>query len=142
MRTGFVDTGAWIALLVPNDKFHRRARAFFQTIAGDTRLITSNYVMAETLTWLSYNKLRPAAYQLLSRVEAAEKLGYMDTEWVSAEIHEQAVDIFRRFDDQDYSICDCTSFVVCERRRVDFAFGFDAHFRTMGIEVRPGAEDS
>ena len=47
--------------MVQKDAYHVRAREFFREIARDTRLMTSNYVIAETATWLGYHGMRPAA---------------------------------------------------------------------------------
>jgi predicted nucleic acid-binding protein len=57
--------------------------------------------------------------------------------WVTAPIHEEAVELFRRYSDQEFSIVDCTSFVVARRRGVREVFGFDRHFATMGFVLRP-----
>lgn len=53
-------------------------------------------------------------------------------------MHDRAWEIFRRFDDQAFSFCDCTSFVVARDEAVDFVFGFDQDFATMGFDLRPG----
>jgi predicted nucleic acid-binding protein len=138
LATAFVDTGAWIALMVQSDRYHRQATSFFRSIAPRTHLVTSNYVLAETLTWLRYHDALSSEVKLLDAVAASEKLGYLDTEWVTRRVHDQAVELFRQYDDHALSLCDCTSFRICVNRKVDFAFGFDADFPLMGIEVRPG----
>jgi hypothetical protein len=138
LTTAFIDTGAWIALLVPRDNHHRRARAFFQRIAPRTRLLTSNYVLAETVTWLAYHGLRSAALRLKEQVSAAESTSLLATAWVTPDVHDAAWDYFERFDSQDFSFCDCTSFALCRARKVDFVFGFDHRFRSMGFDLQPG----
>jgi uncharacterized protein len=73
LTLAFVDTGAWIALMVPRDRHHSRARRFFRSIAPNTKLLTSNYVLAETVTWLAYQGQGQAAQRLREMVQAAEK---------------------------------------------------------------------
>lgn len=138
MTLAFVDTGAWIALMVSRDAHHRRAREFFREIAPRTRLVTSNYVLAETVTWLAYHGLHGSALRLREMVDAAETTRLLDVDWVTPRVHEQAWDYFQRFDDQEFSFCDCTSFVLSSSRGVDFVFGFDQHFRSMGFDLQPG----
>lgn len=140
MSTAFVDTGAWIALMVQRDAHHRRAREFFRSIARSTRLVTSNYVMAETLTWLAYHDLRPSALKFKDMVDASEQTRRLSMAWITPAIHEYAWRIFANWDDQDFSFCDCTSFVLCRERDVDFVFGFDHHFSTLGFDLRPRVE--
>ena len=124
--------------MVPRDNLHRRARDFFHQIAPSTRLVTSNYVLAETVTWLTYHGMRAGALRLKAMVEAAEATNLLDTAWVTPQVHGEAWDYFERFDTQDFSFCDCTSFVLCHSRKVDFVFGFDQHFRSVGLDLQPG----
>jgi predicted nucleic acid-binding protein len=133
----FVDSSAWIAMLVSRDTNHLAALRFFRSIPK-VRLVTSNYILAETFTWLTYHGHRRAVLQLNQMVAESEKLKLLDLEWVTPEIHDQAWSIFVRYDDQEFSFYDCTSFVICRRKKVDFVFGFDSDFRTMNFDVRPG----
>jgi predicted nucleic acid-binding protein len=136
----FVDSGAWIALLVARDSRHTRALETFRNLPPRTQLITTNYVIAETLTWMLYRGYRSIAFQLRARLEASEQQGLLRIEWVSEREHEQAWTYLERYNDQRFSFCDCTSFVVCAARDVDFVFGFDSDFRTAGFDLRPGGD--
>ncbi len=140
MSTAFVDTGAWIALLVQRDRHHARAREFFHSIARSTKLVTSNYVLSETLTWLAYHDMRRQALAFKDMIDASEQTRRLIMAWVTPETHEYAYRIFANFDDQDFSFCDCTSFVLARQREVDFVFGFDHHFVTLGFDLKPAVE--
>lgn len=70
--------------------------------------------------------------------EAAQKLSQLTVLWVTPDQHIEAWDLLERYDDQDFSFCDCTSFVLSRSEDVDFVFGFDAHFRIAGLDLRPG----
>lgn len=137
MTLAFVDTGAWIALTVPRDTHHRRARDFFREIAPRTGLVTSNYVVAETVTWLAYHAMRRSSLELRRMLEAAESEGFLELVHATPEIDDLAWSYFERFDDQDLSFCDCASFAICALRSVDFVFGFDRQFRSAGFDLRP-----
>ena len=137
MTLAFVDTGAWIALATQRDKYHRRAREFFRSIAKDTKLMTSNYVVSETVTWLTYHRARPAALTFWRTIEESQRSGLLDLEWVTPAVHRQAWEFFRRYDDKALSFCDCRSFAICIERRVDFVFGFDSDFLSVGLDLRP-----
>jgi predicted nucleic acid-binding protein len=137
LTTAFVDTGAWIALMVQKDAYHVPAREFFRSIARSTRLVTSNFVMSETLTWLAYHGLRREALRFKDMVDASEQVRRLNMAWVTPEVHEYAYRIFANFDDQDFSFCDCTSFILARQKAVDFVFGFDHHFASLGFDLRP-----
>jgi predicted nucleic acid-binding protein len=126
--------------MVQKDAYHVRAREFFREIARDTRLVTSNYVIAETATWLAYHDMRPVASRLKEMVDSAEKTNFLITAWVTPNVHADAWKLFDGWDDQDFSFCDCTSFVLSRSHGVDFVFGFDRHFRTFGLDLKPGPE--
>jgi predicted nucleic acid-binding protein len=49
-----------------------------------------------------------------------------------------AWEVFRRFDDKEWSFTDCTSKVIIERFGVQQAFAFDRHFKQFGaVRVVP-----
>ena len=137
MTLAYVDTGAWIALMAPRDGQHRRARDFFHRIATSTRLLTSNYVLAETVTWLAYHGFRHSALRLKEMIEAAESTRLLEVAWATPRVDAEAWAYFERFDGQNLSFCDCASFAICHARKVDFVFGFDRDFQTAGLELRP-----
>jgi len=123
--------------MVARDEYHSRAREFFRSIARDTRLYTSNYVLAETYTWLVYHDERAAALRLRDTVQSAEKTRLLSTLWVTREVHDEAWEYLDGWDDHDFSFTDCTSFSLCKRQQVDFVFGFDSHFLTAGFDLQP-----
>ncbi len=60
--TLFVDTSAWIALLVPRDRHHSKAQRVFQNVLKqNTLVVTSNYIIDETVTWLRYHDSHDSA---------------------------------------------------------------------------------
>ena len=138
MPNAFVDTGAWIALMVPRDKHHARATETFRNLPPKTRLITTDYVVAETVTWLVYHGQRQAAFRLRDMLTAAQQQQFLSTDWITPGHHDLAWMMLEKYGDQDLSFCDCTSFVICGSRNVDFVFGFDEHFSAAGFDLRPG----
>jgi predicted nucleic acid-binding protein len=58
----FVDTGAWFASVVPTDPMHAKLSAWLQ--ANTQSLITSDYVVDETLTLLRMRGERTRAIAL------------------------------------------------------------------------------
>ena len=66
----FVDTGAWIAILNPNDQYHREAVAVYRHFQQQkTRFLTTDYVIDETVTRLRYDTNHSIAVMFLERIE-------------------------------------------------------------------------
>lgn len=129
----FVDTGAWYASLVPTDPDH--ARAVQWLAANHSPLLTTDYIIDETLTLLRVRGERKRALLLGAKFFKQEL----------AEIHKVtttdlmlAWEIFEQFDDKGWSFTDCTSKAVMEQLSIKVAFAFDHHFHQFGtIQVVP-----
>jgi predicted nucleic acid-binding protein len=134
----FVDTGGWIAMAVKRDCYHKMAARYYRKISKDkVRLVTSDYVLAETYTRIRYDDGHAKAIQFNTLIQDAIKAGRLNLEWVIFAVHKDAWEIFENYADQDYSFVDCTSFVTAKRVGVKEAFGFDDHFKTMGFILKP-----
>lgn len=131
----FVDTGAWFAAFVPNDPDHAAADAWLAQ--NRELLVTTDYVLDELLTLL---KIRGEFERAVLIGEELVSGTIADLEWVSLTDVRGAWEVFRGFQDKDWSFTDCVSRVVIERLGVRTAFAFDKHFRQFGnVAVVPAA---
>jgi predicted nucleic acid-binding protein len=127
----FVDTSAWFAASVPTDRNHRAADAFLA--ATDPRLLlTTDYVIAETLTLLRIRSEHQRASEF-GRRAFEERI--CQIEWVLKGDVLKAWIAFETFRDQKWSFVDCLSRTVIERLQIEQAFAFDDHFRSFGEVV-------
>ena len=123
----FVDTGAWFAAAVPTDPEHAAASRW---PADNTEpLLTTNYVVDETLTLL-----RARGERTRSLLMGEGFFGGHLAEVYTLDESDIALawEVFRSFDDKDWSFTDCTSKVVVERLGIRQAFAFDRHFKQFG----------
>ena len=126
----FVDTGAWFALQVTDDKHHPAARDTLPTLLDASRaLVTSNLVVGETYTLLRLTKGYREARRFLDGLAHSRKVERL---FVSEPLEEDAYAILHRYSDQPFSFVDATSFALMRQQRLRYAFAFDAHFRTAG----------
>ena len=138
----FVDTGAWVALALRKDRRHLEASRHFQELLAErVGLVTSNYVLSETLTRVRYDGGHQAAVMVSQIVDEAQERKRLSVKWVGPEIETEAMDIFVRYSDQAFSVTDCTSFVICKELRISRVFSFDKDFSVMGFEVEPRIEN-
>jgi len=138
MRRIFVDTGAWIGVAVARDGAHEAAAAYARQLAErKTLLVTTNYVLAETYTRIRYDDGHAKAIAFDTLIGEMARRHQLSIRWITPPIHEAALELFRRYDDQDFSVVDCTSFVVVQRLRIRDVFGLDRHFVAMGCILHP-----
>ncbi len=134
----FVDTSAWIGVVARKDSFHSLARDFYKNLLDEKALlVTSNYVLDETVTRIRYDIGHKPALEFLQAVDAAASSGLLRTYWVSEEVAQAARKLFEKYDDQLLSFTDCTSAAVCERLSVENVFTFDRHFSMLGFQILP-----
>jgi len=108
----------------------------FRTL-NRTPLVTTNYVIAETLTWFAQSRLQILSPRFRDMVDTGRRTNFLQVVWITEPVHMEAWDIFDLNPDRRFSLTDCASFVVCKREAVDFVFSFDSDFRAMGFDVRP-----
>jgi uncharacterized protein len=128
----FVDTSAWFAAYVPTDPLNRAVQ---QALAAASRLVTSDYVLDETLTLLKArghgNRARYFGARLLDGRIA-------NLEYLTRDDVQQAWITFSTYRDKAWSFTDCTSFAVMNRLGVSSVIALDDHFQQMpGITVVP-----
>jgi len=120
----FVDTGAWYTVADCSDRHHAEATRFYLDRAPAGDLVTSDLVVGETWALLAAHLGRPAAQTFWATLRDLQ-VPILTLEPVDLEA---AWRIAVAFPDQDFSFTDCTSFALMERRGIEDAFAFDAHF--------------
>ena len=133
----FVDTGAWIAISNPRDQHHREAVTIYNDLRHrEIQLLTTDYVIDETVTRLRYDENHRMAVLFLRYIEELESAPDVILIAIDNDLFLKAKTLFRQYDSARLSFTDCTSFVVCRENRISEAFAFDRHFPIMGIDLR------
>lgn len=132
----FVDTGAWFALQVLDDRRHREAAETLQGIlARSHMLLTTNLVVGETYTLLRRTQGHEAALRFVETLDRSPRLTLVR---VAEDIEREVFALLRRYRDHALSFVVGASFAVMHSRGIRRAFGFDAHFGTAGfVRVPP-----
>lgn len=95
-------------------------------------LITTDYVLDETLTLLRLRLGLAAAREWWERISQSPRVTIAD---IDAELRDRAMDWFFRYEDKDFSFTDCTSFALMRQEKIREALTTDRHFRQAGFEV-------
>jgi hypothetical protein len=131
----FVDTSAWVALIVEGDEFHEAAKKFLQTLDPKNPVFTSDYVFDETITRvrrIAGHRVAVRAGELLRTSAVAQMVS------VTSDDADRASQIFRKHEDKELSFTDCASVAVMERLKLRSVFAFDDDFRRLGRLMKPG----
>lgn len=130
-RPIFVDSGAWLALVAPDDQHHRQAKqALPKILRRYPQLISSNLVLAEAYSLIQRVAGKARALSFLDFVHESPrvKIVYSDRE-----VENRAIDLVKKFGDQTFSYTDAVSFVLMQSMDLVEAFGFDIHFKVAGF---------
>lgn len=124
----FVDTSAWYAYFDNSDTDHAAAVEFMNN--SSSPLITSNYIVDETLT-LFRTKVGHSQAVTIGKQFFAERLARLVR--ITERDEQTTFKLFSEYDDKNFSFTDCSSFVVMLRMGVNKVFTFDKHFQQMGF---------
>lgn len=138
MRTVYVDTGAFIALLWRRDRAHERVRTHLERLRADgDLLLTSEPVVAETATRLRYDAGLPAALAFRRALEQALAGGQLRIRDGDARLRDAAFEVMAQYADLRLSYADCVGAAVARESRCGAVFGLDEDFRAMGFSLEP-----
>lgn len=138
MATYFADTSFWMALSRKRDQYHRDAMAWNQfVIRSRSSIVTTEAVLWEWLNGLSDASTRGVAAEGYRRAHADARIEVVPFQ---PELIDSAVQLYRTRLDKDWSLTDCLSFVVMERRHMTEALTTDGHFEQAGLKVMMLAE--
>lgn len=138
MKPIFVDTSAWDALADRGDPNHKAAISFRDEIAGQRRLIVTNYILDELYTLLLLNIGYQRTVDFKRKLDILARESILQVEWVSEELASEAWSVFEKFNvDKQWSFTDCVSYVVMRRLGMVDVFAFDHHFNQMGFMRQP-----
>ena len=130
MSTVFCDTSALYALVQPTDEFHEKAATAWQLLVERHKLLTSNYIIVETIAICQTRVGLKAATSVLERIE-----GVVDIGWIDPALHDAALQELLTSNRRQLSFMDCTSFAFMRRHRIDTVFTFDPHFTQHGFKL-------
>jgi predicted nucleic acid-binding protein len=127
----FVDTSALFALMVRNDYMHIRAKANFEYFsANDVCLLTSSYVLLETIALLQSRIGLEAVSDFQSKISLLMEIVWVDSDW-----HERALQRLFAQNDATLSLVDCLSFEIMESKDLHVAYAFDRNFESQGFTI-------
>lgn len=137
----FLDTGFFIAVVVPADPFHDRANAILRSIEDGrwASVHTSDFILAETLSFLR-RKVRRREPERIVLALAFGKPGappiVTDVPRVGSGRFAETVERYERLFERGLSFTDCSTIVLMEELGVGHLATFDRGFDGLVEVVR------
>lgn len=135
MRTVFVDTGYILALELANDRNHPHALRHWESAKRDLPLLlTTSYVFDEVVTFLNSRGHHAKAVTVGAMLLHSPSVRLLH---VDEALFHEGWRYFQQYQDKDYSLPDCISFVVMQQMRLSVVYAFDQHFSQAGFVKEP-----
>jgi predicted nucleic acid-binding protein len=129
----FADTSGWGNLVDPTQPFHRLAAKLYRAARRQgQKLITTNYILAELVALLT-SPLRIPRPALVAFIDGLKTSPYVEVVHVDAALDADAWQLLRNRLDKEWSLVDCASFVLMQRRGIQEAWATDHHFEQAGF---------
>ena len=136
MKAVFADTFYFLALVNPKDQAHRKALHF--SAGFDGSIVTSTWILMEVGDALWRVPDRATFLKLLDNLANDSSTGVVPA---TQDVFEKAKILFAARPDKDWSMTDCTSFVIMQGGGMTDPITGDKHFVQAGFRalLRDGA---
>jgi uncharacterized protein len=132
VATYFADTSFWIALSSRRDQYHAQALAWHATVMQTgSKIVTTEAILWEWLNALAHASTRGIAAEGYRRAHVDSLVEVVPFE---PDLAGAAVSLYGNRTDKDWSLTDCLSFVVMQRRGIAEALTNDHHFEQAGLK--------
>ena len=133
MAEVFADTSGWASFFVRTERFHAVASALMRHWQAEgARVVTTNYVLAE-LVALFNNPLRMARAHQVRIIESIKTASWVQVVHIDPTLDEEAWTLMKTRTDKEWTLVDCASFALMQRRGIAEALTTDHHFEQAGF---------
>ncbi len=127
----FVDTAAWLALLNIDDALHAHAQRVMSTLRQQRMsLVTTEFVLLEVADALSAPTQRA---QTVGFINGLRRMPILSIIPASQSLCVDSWTLYSNRLDKDWSLTDCSCFVVMTKEHITQAFTSDHNFEQAGF---------
>jgi predicted nucleic acid-binding protein len=129
----FVDTSGWGNLVDSSQPYYPlMVQLYHKAKQEKRRLITSNYVIIEVVALLT-SPLKFPRSKIISFVEGIKQSPYVNIIHIDKEKDNSAWLLLTSRQDKEWSLVDCSSFIIMNERGILEALTNDVHFEQAGF---------
>lgn len=126
----FIDTSYIIALINEKDNYHKQAIALAD-IYDSACLVISEPILLETGNALSRN-YKEEACQVIDDFLMAENVNLIS---LTPDLFQKGFALYKQYQDKDWGLVDCISFVIMRDYQITNVLTFDRHFAQAGFHI-------
>lgn len=129
----FVDTSGWANIFVSSEDYHSKAQQYFLNAWRSRHsIITTSYIVAELVALLQ-SPFRLSRNTIFQAVDSIKQSGHIQVVHITPSIETEAWQLCKARPDKEWSLVDCTSFVVMQQQSIQEALTTDHHFEQAGF---------
>ena len=128
MKEVFADTSFFIAFLSNDDEHYEQALNLMQIFRG--RITTTMWILAELGNYFSKSKTRLRFVPFVRDLSVDRRVLILPIDQAH---FGSALEIYENRSDKEWSITDCTSFLIMKARGIREAWTTDHHFEQAGF---------
>jgi predicted nucleic acid-binding protein len=129
----FVDTSGWGSLVDPTQPFHALAANLYRVARQQlSKVVTTNYIITELVALLT-SPLQIPRPKVVAFINALRISPFLEVVHVDLVLDGEAWQLLESRQDKQWSLVDCASFVLMQRRGILEALTTDHHFEQAGF---------
>jgi predicted nucleic acid-binding protein len=128
MNAVFADAFYFVARLNRHDQHHERALAFSRDFRA--HLLTTDWVLMEVADALAESESRARIREFVLHLRQSPACEVVAA---SRDLLDRALELYHQHADKEWTLTDCTSFVVMREREITKALTADHHFEQAGF---------
>ena len=129
----FVDTSGWANLIDVSQPFHSLSVKIYQNMRSQKhKIITTSYIITELIALLS-SPLRIPRPKAIAFIQSLKTSPYIEVIHISKEIDTKAWELLMQRQDKEWSLVDCSSFIVMQECKITESLTSDHHFEQAGF---------
>jgi len=132
----FIDTSAFIALMVSSETWHQKCAEKYQEYSRQNALFyTNDLVLAELYTRLVYDFSKQVCKQVVKEIKKLQEQGFLHIFQLDAGLLNQAESAMLRFAEHKLSFTDAGIYSLVKLYGLDEVFTLDSDFKKVGLAV-------
>ncbi len=134
----FIDKTAWIAIVDKNNPKYELSRTYFENLLNqNVRIVTNNYCIDETVSFLRSTFGNDLAKKFLLIVDESVLSINLRIDWISRRVRRNALDNFLKSSNPDLTLEHFFIYESLKRKRADFIFSYDTNLKNFDFPVMP-----
>src|ERR1035437_5838500 len=124
----FADAFYFLARLNRRDPYRSRVLNFLQGFEAD--IVTTDWVLMEVVDALASSRVHGLLHDYITELRTSSSCEVIPA---SRDLFDRALNFFHRHADKDWTLTDCTSFIVMRDLGIEESLTGDKHFEQAGF---------